>query len=122
MVKLIVGGSVIIGASPSSLLLSLRKYLLDNFIYSSKYSYILSEKKKPCLLLRYTNSCIRETRNLLTNADSRTDTILERLCDLLLFFLFFQRSCDFGPKPYLKTPSAHIFFFQKLRLLKIFKF
>ena len=36
-------------------------------------------------------SRIRETKNLLTDADSRINTILERLRDLSLFFVFFLR-------------------------------
>ena len=39
--------------------------------------------------LRYIKSRIRETKNLSTDADNRTDTILERLRDLsILFFIF----------------------------------
>ena len=34
-------------------------------------------------------SRIRETKNLSTDADSRTNTILERLCDLSIFFIYF---------------------------------
>ena len=47
-------------------------------------------------------SRIRETKNLSTDADSRTDTILERLSDLSYFFsiffsfLFFKRLRDFS--------------------------
>ena len=44
------------------------------------HSHLQSQLKK---------SRIRETKNLLTDADSRTDTILERLRDLSFFFLFF---------------------------------
>ena len=39
-------------------------------------------------------SCIRETKNLSTDAEGRTNTILERLRDLSSFFSsFFLRGC-----------------------------
>ena len=39
----------------------------------------------------YEKSRIRETKNLSTDADSRTNKILERLRDLSIYFLFFSR-------------------------------
>ena len=36
-------------------------------------------------------SRIRETKNLSTDADSRTDTVLERLRDLSIFYLIYKK-------------------------------
>ena len=44
-------------------------------------------------------ACIRETKNLSTDANSRTDIILERLRDLFIYFYcIFERLRDFYKK------------------------
>ena len=44
-------------------------------------------------------SCIQETKNLSTDADSTTDTILERLCDLTFYLIIFEKKKKIPGKP-----------------------
>ena len=60
---------------------------LDPFCFSFSWKDLKKKKK----------SRIRETSTLSTDADSRTDTNLKRLCDLSLIFFFFFKdhySCN----------------------------
>ena len=61
---------------------------------------IKMEKRKEILLsqnvgLELQKSRIRETKNLLTDADKRTDPFLERLCDLSHDYLFPKKKLYF---------------------------
>ena len=76
-------------------------------------NFFLQELKPSHRRKLHKKSRIRETPTLLTDADSRTDTILEKLRDLYIYFIF-QRLHDFF------ILFFYYFFFQRLHGGKTF--